>query len=90
MKGLQSWGTRRNELERQEEVVQGAMLDVEIDLIQSKEYLGSNCSEEGPGLGAAGGSKKTEITIDISIGLNKASQNTASYINSFNPHSTFT
>lgn len=61
-----------------------------LDLIQSKEYLGSNCSEEGPGLGAAGGSKKTEITIDISIGLNKASQNTASYINSFNPHSTFT
>ena len=30
VKGLQSWGTRRDELERQEEVVQGAMLDVEI------------------------------------------------------------
>lgn len=30
VKGLQSWGTRRNELERQEEVVQGAVLDVEI------------------------------------------------------------
>lgn len=46
--------------------------------MQPNEYLGSDYSAESPELGAAGDLKKkqkeAEITIDISIGLTKASR----------------
>lgn len=59
-------------------------------MIQANEYLGSDCSAEGPGPGAAGDSNQTEMATDKGTGLNKAAQSTAWHMSSYSPHSTFT
>lgn len=41
-----------------------------LNLIQTTEYLGSDCSVEGPGLGTDGDSEKKEMDTDIRTWLN--------------------
>lgn len=62
-----------------------------VCLIQSNEYLGSDCSAEGPGPGAPGDSNQTEMATDKGTGLvQKAAQSTAWHGSSRGPYSTFT